>query len=173
MSGFQLDTSGVVTHMPRGVAEAGQKSLYGSWANMRTRCGNPKGAGFARYGGRGITVCAEWTTFAAFREWALANGWAPGLTLDRIDGDGNYEPSNCRWATPAEQRRNQPNVAKDATGRAYVDIAADNGISQGAYKCRVRLGWPPHLAATTPNLGKAGARRTRLADVLRSRGEAQ
>lgn len=170
---FKLDTSGRISHRPAGVAESGQQGLYGSWTNMRSRCGNPKVPSYVRYGGRGIKVCSAWARFSAFREWALENGWRPGLTLDRINGDGDYEPGNCRWATYAEQRRNQPNVQKDASGRAYVDIAADNGISQGAYKCRVRLGWPPHLAATTPNLGKQGARRTRLADVLRRQGSAQ
>lgn len=163
---FTLDTSG--SHKPKGVVSAGHAALYGSWANMRTRCSNPKASRYDRYGGRGITVCPEWDSFSAFQTWALANGWAPGLSIDRIDNDGNYEPGNCRWATPAEQRRNKPDVPKDASGRAYVDVASDHGVSQGAYKCRVRLGWPPRLAATTPNLGKKGARRTRLADVLRN-----
>jgi hypothetical protein len=79
--------------------------LYAAWAAMRQRCQNPAHHGYANYGGRGITVCERWRDFGAF----LADmGERPeGLTLDRIDNDGNYEPGNCRWATALEQRHNQ------------------------------------------------------------------
>lgn len=67
------------------------------------RCNNPESRGYERYGGRGITVCAEWadagTGAVAFVRWALGAGWAPGLEIDRVDNDGNYEPDNCRWVT--------------------------------------------------------------------------
>lgn len=81
--------------------------LYMVWASMRSRCFTVSNKNYENYGGRGITVCKEWDDFSVFREWALANGYKQGLSIDRIDNDGNYEPSNCRWATPHEQRINQ------------------------------------------------------------------
>lgn len=71
--------------------------LYTEWQNMKRRCTNKNRKTWHRYGGRGITFCESWKTFAPFKEWALNNGYEDYLTLDRIDGDGNYEPSNCQW----------------------------------------------------------------------------
>ena len=81
--------------------------LYRIWQAMRDRTGNPHASRYSYYGGRGISVCAEWQSFEIFREWALSNGYAPNLSIDRIDNDGNYEPANCRWATQQMQVRNR------------------------------------------------------------------
>lgn len=82
--------------------------IYWIWGAMMNRCENPKHFRFEYYGGRGVSVCQEWHSVHCFREWALANGYADDLTIDRYpDKDGNYEPSNCRWATWSEQARNR------------------------------------------------------------------
>lgn len=81
--------------------------LYHVWATMKHRCKNPNDRNYARYGGRGITFCDEWNKYEPFHKWAMENGYREGLTIDRRNNDGNYEPSNCRWITMQEQQKNK------------------------------------------------------------------
>lgn len=82
--------------------------LYRIWHNMKNRCFYTKDKHFNDYGGRGITVCDEWKNdFESFKKWSLSNGYSDELTIDRINNDGNYEPSNCRWVTMKEQCKNR------------------------------------------------------------------
>lgn len=82
--------------------------LYRTWADLKIRCYNDRCVAYARYGGRGIKVCEEWLhDFKGFMSWSMSNGYTDELQIDRIDGDGNYEPSNCRFVTCVENIHNK------------------------------------------------------------------
>lgn len=107
--------------MKHGNAKKGAKtSLYNRWVVMRQRCNNPNSKDYEHYGGRGIQVCAEWSDFERFREWAVSNGYADGLMLDRKDNNGNYEPSNCRWVDYSTNEFNRRIFKNNKTGATGV-----------------------------------------------------
>lgn len=129
--------------------------LYNIWCAMKARCGNASNAAFPRYGGRGILVCSQWeNNFEAFRDWALTNGYRDSLTIDRVNNDKGYEPSNCRWSTYAEQNRNYSrNRYVEHQGRRALigDFAAERGLPNDVVKNRVfRYGWTIEKALSTP-----------------------
>jgi hypothetical protein len=122
-----------------------------SWRSMRDRCLNVRNPGYANYGGRGITIAERWDDFAAF----LADmGERPkGLTLDRIDNDGNYEPGNCRWATMRTQSRNsRMNTLLEHQGATHtmVEWSEILGLAQSVIVDRLRRGWAVERALSTP-----------------------
>lgn len=81
--------------------------LNSIWCGMKERCQNPNAENYEWYGGRGISVCDEWQKFKPFYDWAINNGWEKGLTIDRIDVDMPYMPSNCRFIPIKSQFRNR------------------------------------------------------------------
>lgn len=139
--GCQARKDLIATLTKHGMADT---PIHRVWSGMRKRCRDPKCAIWPYYGGRGITVCERWQTFANFYE-DVGSSWAPGLTLERIDNDGNYEPGNVRWATRAEQARNRrSNVYIDTpAGRLTItDAATTFGIDRLVLRYRVKKGWP-------------------------------
>lgn len=81
--------------------------LYRKWQSMKNRCYRKNDPRYKNYGGRGIKICEAWLSdFMSFYNWAINNGYQENLSIDRINNDGNYEPSNCRWATNEEQHNN-------------------------------------------------------------------
>ena len=127
--------------------------LYGIWDAMKSRCYRKGYHGFRNYGGRGITVCEAWKQdFVVFQEWATANGYRDGLSLDRIDNDGNYCPENCRWVTMKEQENNKRNnVRIEYKGEVHTipEWSEIVGVSIYALYHRIHRGWSIERALTT------------------------
>ncbi len=146
-------------HTTHGASDAGGKHsadrLYRIWKAMKWRCNPKNGHDGGMYHTRGITVCDEWRhDYPAFRDWALANGYADHLTIDRIDGDAGYAPDNCRWATPVEQARNtRRNVRVTAFGeiKSVAEWAEDARCvpCERTLRRRLERGATPEIALTS------------------------
>lgn len=105
--------------------------LYNSWRGMLSRCRSHSGDHAKWYSRAGVTVTPEWESFPAFREWARANGYEEGLTIDRIDAAGNYDPTNCRWVnrkTQGENKRRACFVTIDGETLNVLDWSKKTGI---------------------------------------------
>jgi hypothetical protein len=135
--------------MPRKV----ESSTHAIWRGMLSRCQNAKAKDYGRYGGRGITVCDRWKTFALF----LADmGERPaGMTLERKDGAKGYSPENCTWATYTQQARNRRgnvHVTHEGSTATIAEWAERTGLERKTLQYRIRAGWPAERALTTPSL---------------------
>jgi hypothetical protein len=138
--------------------------IHGVWRSMKERCENPNHVHFGRYGGRGISVCAEWRDFAAFNS-DMGGDWKPGLKLDRIDNDGSYHSGNCRWVTAKVQANNRSNTRFLEFSGERLPLAtwADRlGISQNSLRSRLNNGWSVDeaLSMGPQKAGRRGARMT-------------
>lgn len=122
-------------------------NLYPIWISMKDRCFNPNNKEYHCYGGRGISICDEWkNNFENFYTWAKDNGYDENAkygecTIDRIDVNGNYEPSNCRWITMKEQQRNRRDnhlLTYDSETRCVSEWAEILGVNYGTFKSRIK-----------------------------------
>lgn len=110
---------------------------------MKQRCQNPNNEKYPQYGQRGICVCEQWKDFAVFYEWAYDNGYHEGLSIDRINPDGNYEPSNCRWADAKTQQNNRTNnkfITVCSITKTLSEWSKILGISDTALRGRLKRG---------------------------------
>lgn len=124
--------------------------LWGVWQAMKTRTTNKNGSHWKYYGGKGIKICDEWSDYQTFHDWAMANGYQKGLSIERNDGDKDYEPSNCRWIPNAEQQRNKSNNVK-FLGETAAEASRRLGGCKGLVQGRIRLlGWDIKRAFTQP-----------------------
>lgn len=124
---------------------------YRAWVHMKTRCSNPNYPMFHRYGGRGIKVCDEW--MSNFESFLRDMGESPSdeHSLERLDTDGNYEPSNCVWATQREQQNNRGNnriICIDGVEKTAAEWAREHGIAYLTFMRRIYLGWDVKKALT-------------------------
>lgn len=129
--------------------------IYRLWRGIIARCECPGDVkNYIKYGGRGISVCKEWHKFEPFYEWALENGYRDDLSIERIDNDGDYEPSNCRWATSKEQannRRNSVIVEYNGESKTLAQWAEEYGILYSTLHSRYKyFGWDFEKAIKTP-----------------------
>lgn len=121
--------------------------LYKVMSGMKQRCFNKNHTHYDKYGGRGIKVCQEWLDdFKAFYDWAINNGWQSGLQIDRIDNDGDYEPSNCRFVTHMVNCRNRGNnilITVSNITKTLAEWSSETGLSYSLLHKRYQNGWPP------------------------------
>lgn len=132
--------------------------LHSIWKGIRRRCNNPHEKSYKDYGGRGIKLCDEWNNYENFREWALSHGYRDDLTIDRIDVNKNYCPTNCRWLTKQEQARNKQNtlwVKYNGELKSLPEWAEYLGINYHTLFRRIyNLKWDIKKAFETPsNIG--------------------
>lgn len=120
--------------------------IYNVWTCMINRCENPNFIYYKNYGGRGIKICLEWrNSVVAFYNWATANGYKEELQIDRINNNGNYEPSNCRFVTQAMQQRNTRYtkfIAINGETKPMCEWAELAGLSEQTLWNRINANWP-------------------------------
>ena len=121
--------------------------LYYIWSHMKGRCLRKKDVGWKDYGGRGISICAEWIdSFESFRDWAFSRGYSSTLTIDRIDNNGNYTPDNCRWVTPTINARNKRNnriIEYQGRRQPISAWAGELGMTESIIRHRISRGYDP------------------------------
>lgn len=119
--------------------------LFVSWVGMRNRCFNPKHNRSDNYMSKGITVCDDWNSnFMNFYNWAIENGWSNGLSIDRINNNGNYEPNNCRFSNNKQQSRNRSTnivLEIDGVSKTAIEWAETEGINVESIYKRVKNGY--------------------------------
>lgn len=140
--------------------------IYNIYQSMKNRCYTKSNKEYRNYGGRGITVCNEWLEdFIIFYNWAMANGYKSNLTIDRIDVNGNYEPSNCRWSTYKEQNNNRrDNRLITYKGKEYTvaELSDYIKIPYATLLYRINNNWNENDLNLKVNLNNKNIRKERI-----------
>lgn len=157
---LQKENCKKIIHKPK--HNMSRTRLYRIWNGMKNRTNQKstlKNTSFKNYSGRGISVCENWKTFENFYKWSLENGYNDNMTIDRIDPNGNYEPSNCRWTTMKEQnnnRRNNRNITFNGIEHNVTQWNEMLGFPKGLLANRLHRGWSVQRAFTTKVGGNYG-----------------
>ena len=120
------------------------KKIRNIWSGMIQRCHNPNTRGYRWYGAKGIAVCDEWRHFRIFKEWALASGFKPGLSIERIDNSKDYCPENCKWIPLNEQGKNKSDnhyITFNGETKTLSDWAVSLNINKQTLSKRLSRGW--------------------------------
>jgi hypothetical protein len=133
-----------------------RSGIYMVWFNIIERCSNPRSKSYANYGGRGISYCPEWSDLMVFHAWAISNGWRRGLEIDRIDNNGNYDPSNCRFVTHkanGNNKRSNTRLSAFGESKTYAEWMDDPRCAVKYTTLVMRIstyGYDPERAISEP-----------------------
>ncbi len=120
-------------------------ALYDVWRGMKTRCLNAENVAYSNYGGRGIKLCEDWeNSYESFMNWSMENGYQNGMSIDRIDNDGGYNPQNCRWTSSKEQansRRTNRVIEYNGESHTLTQWAEILHINPKTLFSRIYSGW--------------------------------
>lgn len=128
--------------------------LYSIWRGMKCRCNTKSSGSYNRYGAKEVTICKEWNEdFTSFYNWSISNGYVEGLTIDRIDYNGIYEPSNCRWVdytTQANNRSTNVRVEYNGENHTLTEWGRILNINRSTLYYRRKKGWNDEKILSTP-----------------------
>lgn len=156
-------TKGRMTNQTHGMSGT---RLYRTWVAIKERCDYPKHASFKNYGALGITYCAAWARFEAFRDWAISSGYDDALQIDRKETTGDYCPENCRWVTAkvnSNNKRNNRCLTIDGRTQTVAMWRQEMGLPRALIYLRLSKGWTARNAVMTPVI----AHRDRYPDLNR------